>query len=128
MSKLHRKVLAITQQSWELFQRMFARSVALALLTCLGFALVDHLVDSGMTDRFALVHRFPEFIPMMLAAAKLTFIEMSVFWIRFATQPRLDVQACVEYVHPNSVAGAITHGVNSLVWAFRIVVLLYLAQ
>jgi cell shape-determining protein MreD len=128
MSKLHHNLLAITRQSWELFQRMFARSVALALLTFIGFALVDHLVESGLTDRFALVRRFPEFIPMMLAAAKLTFIEMSVFWIRFATQPRVDVQACIEYAPTNSIAAAIINATNALVWAFRIVVLIYLAQ
>jgi hypothetical protein len=128
MSQLKHKLFAITQQSWELFERMFARSVALAVLTALGFALVDHLVDSGMADRFALVHRFPEFIPMMLASAKLTFIEMSVFWIRFATQPRVDVQAHLESTQYDAKAAATVHGINTLVWMFRVVVLIYLAQ
>jgi hypothetical protein len=122
-----------TQQSWDLFQRMFARSVALALLTSFGFALVDHLVDSGMSDRFALVHRFPEFIPMMLASAKLTFIEMSVFWIRFATQPStvdtrhgLNDALGEARFHPG--AAVALHAVNTVQWAFRVVVLIYLAQ
>lgn len=128
MSKIHPKVLAVTRQSWDLFQRMFARSVALAFLTAVGFALVDHLVDSGMIDRFALVHRFPEFIPMMLASAKLTFIEMSAFWIRFSVSPRVDVQAQLEYTQSDPMAAAIVHAVNVLQWAFRVVVLIYLAQ
>jgi hypothetical protein len=132
MSKLHSKLLSITQKSWELFERMFARSLALALLTGIGLAVVDLLVDSGMTNRYAIIHRFPEFIPLMLAAVKLTFIEMSVFWVRFATQPSIDVQQPVREVQKqawdNTIALALTHGINSLVWMFRVVVLIYLAQ
>jgi len=133
MSKFHSKILSITQQSWALFQRMAARSVGLAMLTFLGFALVDFMIDQGISDRFALVRRFPEFIPLMLAAAKLTFIEMSVFWIRFATQPaltdsKLAISQVLENAYSNPTAVVIFHGINSAMWGFRIAVLLYLAQ
>jgi hypothetical protein len=132
MSKLRTKVFSITQQSWMLFQRMFARSVGLALLTAVGMACVYYMVDSGMSDRYALVRSFPEFIPLMLAAVKLTFIEMSVFWVRFCTQPTINAQTSVGQVLDNAytypMAVAVVHAINSLVWAFRIGVLIFLAQ
>lgn len=131
MKRQWRQVLSeLTSASWKLFERMFARSVALAFLTAVGLTLVDYLVDSGMTDRFALIHRFPEFIPMMMAAVKLTFIEMSVFWARFCTSPSIDVQLPVKEIQrqawDNSNSLAIVHAINSLVWAFRVAVLIYL--
>lgn len=120
------RILSITRESWTMFQRMFARSVALAILTALGFVVVDHLVDSGMTDRFAIVRRFPEFIPFMLAAAKLTFIEMSLFWVHFLTAPKFDMNEAMFQATSSPVGAALVYLTDKLVWAFRLGVFIYL--
>lgn len=120
------RFLMITRESWELFKRMFARSVALALLTAIALMLVDQLVESGISDRFAIVRRFPEFIPFMMAAAKLTFIEMSVFWVHFLTAPRIEVQEALVTANTSPMGAALVHFTNALVWAFRVAVFLYL--
>jgi hypothetical protein len=129
------KTLAITQASWETFQRMFARSLFLVLLTVLGVWALDTLVVSGMSNQFGVVARFPEIIPLFAAAAKLTFIEMCVFWIRFSTQPSgIDSRGALEYLLDptggdfSPMAVVAFYCVNSLMWGFRIGVLLYLTQ
>lgn len=120
------KILSITNASWLLMQRMFARTVFLALLTVLGFAMLDLMVQSGMEDKFGLVRQFPEFLVMMKAAAVLTFIEMCVFWVRFNTAPRLDVQNVAKDAIHSPTGAAIVYAVNTLQWLARVVIMLYL--
>lgn len=119
-------IFSIKDASVLMIKRMALRSLGLFLLTALGFALVDLMIDSGMTDKYALVRRFPEMIPLMVAAAKFTFIEMSIFWIRFGTQPRHDVQNAIEMACTTSMGSAIVHLTNTLVWAIRLAVFIYL--
>lgn len=120
------KILHITNASWVLLQRMFVRSLFLALLTVVGFGVLDYLVQLGIQDRFGLVQRYPEFLVMMKAAAVLTFVEMSVFWIRFGTSPRLDVQNVAEYARQSANGAAIVYAVNTATWLARVVIMLYL--
>jgi hypothetical protein len=137
MSMFHikAKTLAITQASWEMFQRMFARSLFLVLLTAGGVWALDSAIVSGMSNRFGIVARFPEIIQLLAAAVTLTFIEMCVFWTRFTTQPAgIDSRHALEYLlDPTSndfspMAVVAFYCVNSLMWGFRIGVLLYLTQ
>lgn len=113
------RFLGIRQSTWQEIRYMFLRSIFLGFLTIAGFALLDYLVESGAADRFALVHRFPEFILMMSAAAKLTFIKMSLYWIRLGTQVRnVKVDAIAEanrtpmsaaIVYVTNTVGALAH-------------------
>jgi hypothetical protein len=117
----------LTGMGFFMFKRMFARTMVLATLTILGLTVVDWLVDLGLADRYAIVRRFPEFIPMMMAAAKFTFIEMSLFWIRFGTQHRIDVQRGIQDAMTSSyMAAAFIHFTNSLVWFARVAIFIYL--
>lgn len=120
------RILFIKRDSWLVAKRMAARTVFLFILTAAGLWCADTLVDSGIGNRFALVRRFPEFIPMMMAAAKFTFIEMSVFWIRFGTQPKNDNQCAIDLAIVTPMGAAIVHASNVVQWAFRICVFLYL--
>ncbi len=117
---------SVKPESWAIMKRMGARSVFLFILTAIALCVADMMVDSGIGNRFALVRRFPEFIPMMMAAAQFTFIEMSLFWIRFGTQPKNDVQEAIEVANTQPMSAAIVHITNSLVWFARICVFLYL--
>lgn len=122
------RFLKIKQSTLELIGRMLWRSVGLFALSLLGFAVVDYLVESGLADNTAMARRFPEFIPMMMAAAKFTLIEMSLFWIRIFTAPKLDVQGVLNGIQTwdNYNAVALVHLTNTLQWAFRVAVFIYL--
>ena len=112
--------------SFAVFERMFFRTLVLALFTFAALTVADALVTSGMGDRFAIVRRFPEFIPMMMAAAKFTFIEVSLLWIRFGVQPKVNVQEGVYEATGNPMAAALVYFTHSLVWFARVCVFIYL--
>lgn len=113
-------------------KKMVIRTMILVILTIAGLWMADALVDSGMTNRFALVRRFPEFIPMMMAAAKFTFIEMSLEWIRYATRPKLSKRekAAEDFLTASNDSKAASPNVmyvtNAVVWAIRVAVFIYL--
>jgi len=114
-------------QSFEIIQRMLFRTFVLVLLTAVGLTAVDALVESGMTDRFSLVRRFPEFIPMVMAAAKFTFIEVSLMWITIATQSVLAKQRRKEMHNVDApIMVPVTHVCDMLKWMFRVCVFIYL--
>jgi hypothetical protein len=105
---------------------MALRTFLLAFLTIVGFSVLDYLVQSGRADSFALVHRFPEFITMMDAAAKFTFIDMSLYWIRFGTQVRNDKREALSIANSTPSSAAFVYFTNALSNIFRVCVFLYL--
>jgi hypothetical protein len=119
-------VLTFTQASWHIIKRLATRTFTLAFLTIVGFFVMDAMIESGMQDRLGLIRRFPDLIPLMVAAAKFTFIEMSLLWIRIAVQPKVDAQFAIAHHELSSRDAVLMHGVNSLVWAFRVGVFIYL--
>jgi hypothetical protein len=119
--------LYVKKSSWDLMKRMAFRSIFLLALSAIGFWALEQMVQSGINDRYSLVQKFPEFLALMKAAACFTFIEMSLFWIRMATQPKNDVQEAVCEALKEPMAAAVVHFTNSLVWAIRIAVFLWLA-
>lgn len=128
MKQIRDRMFAWSAATYEVFERAFVRTMILAVLTIVGLWVVDKLVDSGIADRFALVRRFPDFIPFMMASAKMTFIEMSLFWIRFSTQPKVDVQEVADTASMSSTGAAFVYFTNALMWAMRVGVFLYLLE
>lgn len=126
--ELIQKFLSMSQNSVQLAKRMLARSVFLFALTVAGFYGLDLIMDTGIGQRFGLADRFPEFISMMRAAAIFTFIEMSLFWIRFGTQPKIDVQETAVKACETATGAAVVHVSNTLLFLARLVVFLYLMQ
>lgn len=122
---MEERFFGVKKSSLEEMQHMLLRSILLGFLTVMGFAVLDRLVDSGIADRFSLVHRFPEFIMMMSAAAKFTFIEMSLYWIRFGTQVRNEKEA-LNIANNSPMSAAFVHFTNSLLFIARLAVFLYL--
>lgn len=116
---------------YDALKKMAIRTIILAVLTMAGLTIADMLVESGMSNRFSLVRRFPEFIPMIMAAAKFTFIEMSLVWIQYATRPRptkaersndtMSMNPQVKLASAN-----VMYVTNAFVWAFRVAVFIYL--
>jgi hypothetical protein len=120
------RLFFIKRSTWLLMRRMAVRSVVLAVLTVLGGMLLSHLVDSGRLDRFGIVHQFPELLTMLRASAIMTFIEMSIFWIRLAVTPQLDVQEYAKTAAKDPMAAAIIYVTNTLQWAARVGMFLFL--
>lgn len=126
MSNDDERLFFIKRSSLNLIKRMFLRSIVLMLLTAIGFWVADTLVESSRYGDLPILRRFPDFIALMTAAAKFTFIEMSLFWIRFSTQPKNDVQESIAVANREPMSAAFLHLTNSLVWAFRVGVFLWL--
>lgn len=122
------RFLFIKRDSWMLGKRMFARSVFLMLLGLVGFWLADTMMESARLGTLTIMRRFPDIVTMMTAAAKFTFIEMSIFWIRFGTSPKQDVQEVAGVAAQTSMGAAIVHVCSTLVWFARVVIFLYLMQ
>lgn len=120
------RLFFIKRSTWTLMKRMAARSVVMALLTVIGGAVLEHLVDSGRLDKFSLIHQFPELLAMMRASIVIMFAEMSLFWTRLAVSPKLDVQQLAERAQADPMASAVVHAVNTVQWGFRFAVFLYL--
>lgn len=123
------RIFFVKKANWQLAKRMAARSVFLFLLTLVGFHVADLMIDSARFNTIPALRRFPDFVIMMTAAAKFTFIELSLFWIRFGVTPKQDVQDVAETAaRGGGMPAAVVHVTNTLVWAFRVVVFLYLVS
>lgn len=114
----------------ELVQRLFVRSLVLLVLTVFGFAAMDIIVQLERANDIQLVSRFPEIMMVLGALTMLTWIEVSVQWVRIALAPRIDLQtfAMVAY-NQNNVYGCVAvYAINSLVMLSRIAFVLYMAK
>lgn len=123
---MEERIFGIKRTTWALIKHMAARSVFLFGLTVVGFALLEMMLQSGIEDRHGIIARYPEFMSMIRAAAIFTFVDMSVFWIRIATQPKMVEQDNVEAAQGSASGAAWIYGIDKLVWAFRVVVFIYL--
>lgn len=122
------RILLLKPETWQLIKRMAIRSAVLFVFFSLGLFVVDELINSGFGDKYALVRRFPDLIPMMVAASKLTFVEMSLFWIRLFVSPKHDVQEVQNAALGDPKAAAFVALTNMLTWAIRLGAFLYLME
>lgn len=107
------------------FQRNFRRSVVLLVLTVAGFTATESLTLLGRYG-FDINERFPELMLFMRGAMLLTWLEVSLIWIRMAVSPKLDYQALANKAAETSQGAAIVHTNMNVVWALRIIVLMQL--
>jgi hypothetical protein len=117
----------IKNTTWDLIKRMSIRSVVLALLCVIGFSALEQLVQIGMANPQGMIQKFPELLSLVKATTIFMFLEISLFWIRLATAPKVDVQASLETANATSIGAAIVYFTNVLQWFARVCVFLYLA-
>lgn len=108
--------------------RLFIRAGLLAVLTIIGFAVLEYLIQMTKTRGWDFVMRFPEFPTMMRAACFMTFVELTVLLIRLTTQPRIDVQKSAEDAGKEPMAAAVVYLTHSAVWMFRVFVFMKLCD
>jgi hypothetical protein len=113
---------------YNLVQRALLRSLVLGLLLLTAGAALELLVWLSRSQGYDIAARYPELLVVFRAVAILVWFEMSVFWIRMATQPKVDGQepATVAMTQPSSAATV--YIVQTCAWAFRIYVLLRLCD
>lgn len=114
----------------EMAKRLFMRSVILLALTIIGFAAMDIIVELERANDIHLVSRFPEIMLVLRALTMLTWIEISVQWIRLALAPKLDMQAfaCMAYENNDVRACVAVYAINSVVMLSRILFVLVMAE
>ena len=122
------RILFVKPETWHLIKRMAIRSVFLMILFSTGLLVLDTLINSGFGDKYALVRRFPDMIPMMNAAAILTFINMSIFWIRIFTAPKHVVQEAKSVAMTTPSGAAVVVVTDMLGWAVQVAAFLYLSH
>lgn len=104
--------------------RLLRRTVWLALLTIIGFGVVECLVCLGQYHVSDINERFPEWLMGLRAAAILAWAEVTLLWIRVALQPRIDTQHSAHVAHEDPMAAAIAYAVHQSAWALRMVLFL----
>lgn len=107
-------------------KRLVFRSVVFALLTIIGFAATELLVYLGKERISDINSRFPELLMIIRAAAIMTWVEISLFWIRIGLQPQIDVQASAKTAESQPMAAAIVYITHQLTWVIRMVLFLKL--
>lgn len=99
--------------------RLMVRCSLLALLTIIGFGILEYLIQMTQTNGWDFFVRFPELSIMLRAACFMTFIELTILLIRLTTQPRLDVQAVAVEAQKEPMAAAVVYLTHASIWMFR---------
>jgi hypothetical protein len=112
----------------ELIKRAFFRSAALALLLITASTILEFLIQMARYHGWDIPDRFPELLIIFRAVAILTWFEMSVFWIRLATSPKIDNQCLADEASRDPMAAAVVYWAKLFAWAFRVAVLMQLCD
>jgi hypothetical protein len=112
----------------EMIARTFIRSAVLLILSGFGLIATQFLIDAAGKHGFELAQTFPELMLVMNALFQLTWIEVSIMWIRLALAPNVDVQASACAAMKDPTSSAIVYLTHVLQWAFRIGLVLYLVK
>ena len=117
-------------KSLNMTKRVMGRSVFFLLMTIAGFSCLEVLVFLARERGWDIVSRFPELNMILGGVTKLAWLEMSVLWIRLMAQPNVDVQSAANDAveTPSPVASAITFGIHTFAWAFRLLLLMKLCE
>ena len=117
-----------TQKTKDMTKRLFIRSVAFLIMTVAGLLFMNLMVEGARNYGFELPRQFPEVLMVMQALTMLTWIEVSLFWIRLALQPTTDVQVAANVACKDPMAAAVVYLTHGLQWLARLVVVLVMAQ
>lgn len=114
------------KQEISVWQRLIRRSLVLLALTAGGFAGLELIALLGSRG-WDVAQRFPEIIIFMQTAMLMTWLEVSLIWIRTATMPKVDFQALLNKAAETPLGAAIAAWALVAMWAIRIVLFCYIA-
>lgn len=108
------------------FRRAFLRSAAMAALLIMASGLLELFIQLARFGGSDIAERFPEILIIFRAVAIMAWLEMSAFWLRMATQPKVDLQFLVHKADGTAMGAAVVYTVNALMWVFRICIFMQL--
>lgn len=103
-----------------MWRRLLVRTIIFAILTAGGFACLELLVMLGRDRISDINERFPELMIFFRAATMLTWIEITVLWIRATLQPQVDVQAAAKKALESPTSAAALYATHQLTWLARV--------
>lgn len=104
-------------------KRLFFRTAAFFILTVLAFLAIESIVRLGRGG-IAIGQMFPEMIYVLVSVGILTWIEISLMWIRIFLTPKIDIQRTAQAAEEQSPA--ILYCAHQFTWAIRILAFLIL--
>jgi len=113
---------------WSMLKRAFLRSASLAILLIVASSILNIMVEYARYYGWDIPDRFPELLIIFRAVAILTWFELSVFWIRLATSPKIDNQCLADEAARDPMAAAVVYWAKLFSWAFRVTVLMQLCD
>lgn len=112
--------------TYTMLKRAALRSIVLAiLLLAAGWAL-ETMVSMAHYGDSNLAQRFPEILIIFRATAILVWFNLSLFWIRLATQPSLGGQEAGRAAMDTPMSAAILFCAQTLKWMFEMALLMQL--
>jgi hypothetical protein len=109
-------------------KKLVWRSFLFAILTIIGFFLLEVMVNQSRNKPDGFIAMFPELLSMLRAATIMTFVELSILWIRIVSQPRIDVQEAAIDTANDPMANAVLYLTHTLAWGLRTIIFLKLCE
>jgi hypothetical protein len=125
---MHQFLKFFDTATWTMLKRAFLRSVFMVILLALAGGILQALVELARFGGSDLPGQFPELLIIFRAVAILAWFEMSVFWLRLATQPKVDLQYVAHKADGAPLGAALVYWANVFAWAFRVVILMQLCD
>lgn len=119
---------AFGKKEISMWKRMWVRSAVLVVLTAISMGLMELLIWGGKSGWTDFNDRWPEVIVVLRAAFIMTWIEVSLLWIRTAIAPHVDMQAAARKAAELPMGAAIALVSHTAQWAFRFWVFLHLCE
>jgi len=119
---------SFNDKTWQVLQRAFLRSLVLGILLLTATGILDTLIDLARFHGSSVPDRYPEILIIFRAVAILTWLELSIFWIRMSTQPGVDIQSAAKKAMQDPIGAAHIYWASKFTWVVRMVILLQLCD
>lgn len=110
----------------KMLERAFLRSFCMAALLIIAGGLLEFFIELARFGGNDVAERFPEILIIFRAVSILAWFEMSIFWLRLATQPGIDLQFVAHKADGTAVGAALLYITIVVQWLVRMIVLMQL--
>lgn len=118
----------VDKEQKSMFKRLYWRTFGLLVLSALAWLGLEALTlfsRDGTTD---IAQRFPEMMLIIRAGAIVTWVELTLLWVRTFLQPNIDVQEAAKVAMQDPQGAAWVYVTEKLAWLARMVMFLWLCN
>jgi hypothetical protein len=112
----------------EIFKRTVLRSAWLISMTLMAGLCLELLVQASRFGGGDLANKFPELLVIFRAVSIMTWLEVSILWIRLAVSPKMDLQAMANRLMETDHGAKVVYLVNIGLYVLRFLALLVLCE